>query len=415
MFEDYCLACGKELVDGRAYCNDDCQAGDSLSLSSPSISSTSSAVSSPYLQYTQSQNDVPPLVLSLGRALRKHSASSSSSAWSETDDDDTSASEFDSADVDAKASALLYTRKPSGTNNRSGFLYACASISGHSRTTSTSASSSSAYIELPASTSNLHLSLSAPASTLLYESHDLPSSDTEEFEDSAQPATITSISTSGGKRRRNRASLPACFSLLQIGSSSPSNANAPGISPISSSSEHTLSAAPISLNASTRPSPPTPKMSLLASAAIHVVQQKDKHHTPRGRRQLSSSPSSSARSSLSRSPSPSRRRDSDEKVSDWSTTVALERGRATRRNSTPPTKFFAYAGSPRVRLSISPRLISMERQSRSRARSRSHRHLQERGHRREVEPGLMSWMVPGTVQTTLGSVTVGLGWWVVGL
>ncbi|KAJ6514757.1 hypothetical protein DFH09DRAFT_1332884 [Mycena vulgaris] len=91
MFEDICLKCGKELSDGRAYCNEVC----SDPTSAP-VSSASSVSSSPRLAYSNG-SDVPALVPSaLGRALRAyyytargpHGVSSPSPSPVHTDDDD---------------------------------------------------------------------------------------------------------------------------------------------------------------------------------------------------------------------------------------------------------------------------------------------------------------------------------------
>ncbi|KAJ7444834.1 hypothetical protein FB451DRAFT_1412960 [Mycena latifolia] len=378
MFEDICLACGRDVFDGRAYCNDACQSGD---LTSPALSESSSAFSSPHLQYANGQ-DVPALVPSaLGRALRAYTAhdrysasssSASSTSWSVvTDDDDELSSEYDARELDmdgphhALHPALSYARRPSGTNNRTTFPHL------HRRTDSDSFGCS-----FPQSAPNERLCPPDDDDTL-----DDPYAD-EDFasEDPARPATATITATAAptkARRKRNRASLPAYFSMLQIAASPATLPPAyPRASPISSSSGHTL---PM------RPSPPTPKLSLMAGLAAahaltapptpahthsHHAYAHHTHQTPRGRRRESAAGSGSrrpSRASASRSPSPARRRDSDEKVADWSDALARARGRAVRRNSScspaPPA-----AGLTDARRSASPMAL---RASRDRERSRS--------------------------------------------
>ncbi|KAJ7157014.1 hypothetical protein C8R43DRAFT_412598 [Mycena crocata] len=327
---DICLACGKD-TDGRAYCNVVCETGD---ITSPSLSSASSAFSSPHLQYAHGQ-DVPALVPSaLGRALRAYTAhdrysasssSASSTSWSVATDDD---SEFDQLDFDGAPihpQALSYARRPSGTNNRSTYPHL------HRRTSSASSST------------NLCLPQSAPGEAtfdrfLAPDDDDYVSDCDLVSEDPARPHTATiTAGPAKARRKRNRASLPAYFSMLQI-DSNPSSAAAipPRASPISSSSGNTLAA---------RPSPPTPKLGLMASlVAAHAPTSPTHHQTPRGRRRESAvSPRRRPSDSHSRSPSPARRRDSNDKVADWSSGLA-PRGRAVRRNSSPPAKML---GSPR--------------------------------------------------------------------
>ena len=138
------------------------------------------------------------------------------------------------------------------------------------------------------------------------------------------------------KRTRNRASLPACFSLLQIASpSKPLRA-----SPILCSSGNTI----------VRQSPPTPKLlnknpgsSVYPSPTI--VPLSSLHETPRGRRQEASRRSETPSPSRSRS----RRRHiqsrkdfaaelSPKQVFDWSTYLAglASRGRPTVRRDHSP-------------------------------------------------------------------------------
>ncbi|KAF7322638.1 hypothetical protein HMN09_00042300 [Mycena chlorophos] len=291
MFEDYCLTCCKEVVDGRTYCNDVCRNGD---LTSPSLSESSSAFSSPYLHHAHG-GDVPPLVLAHDR-YSASSSSASSTTWSMTDDE---------SDPEPHVRhGLSYTRRPSGTNNGRAVL--------HSRTDSGSM---------------LLLPQSAPDDISTFDQRyhgrddldsDFEGVDRHASEDPsrphAAPATIT-----GNKplrKKANRASLPAYFSMLQINTASSSSAQTQTqrrtspTSAVASSATSTLH----NHHINNRPSPPTPRLGLMAAA-------ERPHHTPRGRRRQSNDirPTTKTVSpSPSRSPSPGRRRDSDEKVADWS-------------------------------------------------------------------------------------------------
>lgn len=138
------------------------------------------------------------------------------------------------------------------------------------------------------------------------------------------------------KRSRIRASLPACFSLLQTASPSKDFR----ASPVSSSSGHTIA----------RPSPPTPKLPLpVSQVKITSMPLQSTHTTPRGRRRVPDESRSSRRSghsSASRSRSRSRRvvnspRHSQEnppEIDYWALGSAElpRRGRdAVRRSSSP--------------------------------------------------------------------------------
>ncbi|KII89128.1 hypothetical protein PLICRDRAFT_175359 [Plicaturopsis crispa FD-325 SS-3] len=372
MFEEICLVCGKHLADdGRAYCSDNCETADAAS---PSISSASSAWSSPHIEYAMG-GDVPALVPSaLGSALNNYrgsanrnryslsSSSASSASWSaltdEDEDDNALVGTEDESAYDGEAfegsksprylqpaPGLSYARRPSSTNTRSTIPLL------HRRTSSGSGITSNPNSAgVPRSVPSTHSSnddedetASAAASPEHSRSfRDKPSS------------TITSKS----KRSRNRASLPAYFSLLQMGS--PSNR----ISPLSTSSGRT---------AGTHASPPTPKLALAGGPASRLAEpsltasvvyaSSSLEGTPRGRRRnpAPSRRSRSPRHTRSRSRSRSRSRhvtlrplpppalpaltahtrgrmNSVEQVFDW-TTGPASRGRPTvRRNSSPLPK-----------------------------------------------------------------------------
>ncbi|KAF8891226.1 hypothetical protein BD779DRAFT_1670869 [Infundibulicybe gibba] len=374
MFEEICLVCGRHLLDdGRVYCSDDCQ---SLDMTSPSISSASSALSSPHLGHTLG-GDVPALVPSaLGSALKTYwgrdrvsvsSSSASSTSWSVlTDDDEDDAglgvgSEYDGTDSVYEGStksanlahsmghsALSYARRPSGTNNRSTVPNL------HRRTSSGSPSSHVRGIPSSAPNHSHSSTEDEDYSDFGFSSrYDLDGDEPELHQARAWGSVKAKSTLTKPKRNRNRASLPAYFSLLQI--SSPSNENK---SPVSSSSVHTIS----------RPSPPTPKLTLtgLAAGLPHsatTTSITSIHATPRGRRKIPGSSESHQRSehsdstgSLSRPSTevlahtgePSHRvrldsRGSVEQVFDWSV-MDMPRGRtAVRRNSSPPPKMMLSA------------------------------------------------------------------------
>jgi len=358
MFEEICLTCSKHLRDdGRAYCSDECENLDMYN--SPSISSASSALSSPYLDYTPG-GEVPALVPSaLGTALSNgfqkrgrysiSSSSASSASWSVFSDTEEEAhasvgfeddAAYDADDVavstrsagllhPCKSSGLSYARQPSSTNNRSTIPLL------HRRTSSTS---SSGLRQTPSTAADDADSVS-----------DVPSSFHEkkllEQEREAHKLTVTSNS----KKSRNRASLPAYFSLLQV--TSPQRISPP----LSSSSGNT-----VNLNA--HGSPPTPKLAtLLAVSALCPAAEA----APRGRRRQPDTSRSSRSHSRSRArqqtlvPGPRERQDSRssvEQVFDW-TCAPLSRGRpSVRRNSSPLPKMMSsmqqFEESPFVANSI---------------------------------------------------------------
>lgn len=231
---------------------------------------------------------------------------------------------------------MTYARRPSGTNQHANVPIL------HRRTSSVSTTE--------------HMQ-GAPRSAPLHSRSNGSSTDEEDYSSDIQYTTTDSpnlvpapkgwkrnkdsdskSTLTKPKRNRNRASLPACFSLLHLnGETRP----------------------PISPRSVARPSPPTPKLPLSsltttairrtsdvppAAAAAHTLA------TPRGRRREPGTSRSSRRSetSLSRSPSrsgsrnlPQSRVDSKGSVTqvfDWSS-MLVSRGRtAARRNSSPPSK-----------------------------------------------------------------------------
>ena len=333
----------------RAYCSDTCQSKDS---SSPSISSASSTFSSPYLGYTPG-GDVPALIPSaLGAALNSYrhdpysvsSSSASSTSWSlltdqeedesvlgtESDNHEAPDSLYETSTKPAgylhpiHPSGLSYARRPSGTNNRSTVPLL------HRRTSS---SSDAGHVHVVPQSAPIHSHTSSDhffaRDDESYNSDvggvppDRPrrSGDRRRKEkDSALTAKV--------KRQRNRASLPAYFSLLQMSGSS--------------NSSLTPTAAP------TRLSPPTPKSSLAVCLPHSCAPVQA---TPRGRcREAGTSQSSRRTRSRSRSPSrpaylKTHLRDIQavEQAFD-SPYVHVPRGRTTRRNSSPPQRMALSGG-----------------------------------------------------------------------
>jgi hypothetical protein len=379
MFEEICLTCSRQLPDdSRAYCSDECEALDVHN--SPSISSASSALSSPHLDHALG-GEVPALMPSaLGNALsnfRKRdrystSSSSSSVAWSvftdaEDDEpvvgiDDDSGYEGDSLEggIDpsirsigshhsAKPSSLMYTRRPSATNHHSMIPLL------HRRT-----SSSSSLGHVPSPTDD---ELDFGHETSHRNRRALPIL-------SREPEKDKSTLTSKTKKSRNRASLPAYFSLLQI--SSPQRS-------------HVLPPSGNIVDHNPRPSPPTPKLaSLLTASGLRSALES----TPRGRRRESEASQDADSRSRSRTRqsalAPSQdSRGSVEQVFDWSC-APLPRGRPTaRRNSSP---------LPKMALCMQefedPALVAPAAHNERRGRYRIHE-LQGRGSSRDA-PGFGS-------------------------
>lgn len=376
-----CVFC----IFSRAYCSDNCENSD---LASPSVSSSSSALSSPQLGFAAGA-DVPALIPSaLGSALKNYqgrdfydisSSSASSTSWSVvTDDDEDDAalglrgeySYHSSTDsfhegssksanfVYIHSSGLSYTRRPSGTNNRSTVphlhrrLFSDGSSSGHAQ---------------------------SPRSPRVHSSHS--SDDEESFSDSgifsqcldqdendipSEKGWFDAKLKANTAHSHNRSSLPAYFSLLQMVSPSTKQVK---LSPISSSSGNTIA----------RPSPPTPKATLGSALALRTAGSAPMPSilvTPRGRRRSPEKSKSSRRSGRSsQSPSRSRARRAiarspEERAVDWA--AALPRGReAARRNSSPPAKMLLLEDSVRALVAMRDADILDRSKSRNRTQPKT--------------------------------------------
>jgi hypothetical protein len=321
---------------------------------SPSISSSSSALSSPQLGCAAGA-EVPSLVPSaLGSALRSFternsyyvssSSSASSTSWSVlTDEEDQELPNpfttdynyhdaFEDVDPNMKVQnfinsvnnfALSYTRRPSGTNNHSTVPQG----------------------KVPSSRLVRGLSGSAPMHSRVIPddlSSEIGLSSNDTLESDYEAAAYLDHSTTAKiKRTRNRASLPACFSLLQMGSP----AKPLRSSPISASSGYTL-----------RQSPPTPKIAHKNPASnmqstSTVVPLSGLHDTPRGRRREAGQSSCSRRSGHS---SPSRSRSRRSRVQATDTSDIICQATNIRDSCEPVFDRFAGRGRRTIRRNSSP-------------------------------------------------------------
>ncbi|KAM5538055.1 hypothetical protein V8D89_008252 [Ganoderma adspersum] len=394
MYEEVCLVCGRPVhADGRAYCSDECESQD---ITSPSISTTSSAHPSPFLRSSHNTPshlaEVPALLPSaLGQSFgarkpshrvrhSESSSSNSSTSWSPLDDEheeDSASLAIYGANTDDEyyavnpdytdpsklspgyahhASSLAYARRPSTTNHRSmipslhrrtSSVSAMTASTGASRSIHHDASTEDDFSDAP--------SVPATSSSVRsdrrrgHKAADLPLPPSDEDERGQDPETVT------GKRRRNRASLPAYFSLLVSTATTPRSHKGPSaLSMLSRSLQHNSA------------SPPTPRLAhpivdTTTAFAVAPSARVSKEHAPtadaaprgRSRRQDPDGRSSSSRRSPSRSPRPRAhahqsaqaraRLDSMEKVADWvahspvvAAGVRAARQLAQRRNSSPP-------------------------------------------------------------------------------
>lgn len=241
-----------------------------------------------------------------------------------------------------RPSALSYARRPSGTNYKATVPHL------HRRTSSGSDSGHVRGIPRSAPINSLSSTDDEGYSDFGLSTRDEFDADQEDLssEKDWDNTKAKPVPNTKPKRiTRNRASLPAYFSLLQM--TSPSNEARR--SPVSSSSGNTLHA---------RASPPTPKLTLAGLAAglgysSSTVSTSHIHATPRGRRKIPDALRSDCPSDSSRSRSchvadnapktdryPRSRIDSKgsiEQAFDRSSAPGLPRGRAVvRRNSSPP-------------------------------------------------------------------------------
>ena len=336
----------------------------------------------------------------LGSALKSYvgrnrynvpSSSASSASWSllTDDEDDEAVHHFSSGSSDHDVSdgihegssksaiipsALSYARRPSGINNSSTVPHphrhtcsdvSCGPVQGIPRSVPI----------YPHSLDEDYFGIGSSPQAIV----DVDDSDLSEQDWYRVKPKYQGIKPS--KRSRNRASLPACFSLLQMTSSKDVRS-----SPVLSSSGNTIA----------RPSPPTPKLT-----ADNTLSRATVHSTPRGRdnsRGARCSANSSVSGSRSRtrplvyeeSPRRSLRSPTDllgttEKPVDWSSVPDFpHRGRATlRRNSSPLPKMFIGAEDPTLMFGATVKSTQeaerCESRSRSRARMRGRARVEDLG------------------------------------
>lgn len=306
--EDCCLQCGKPMpVDNRIYCSDACQALDD---SSPSLSTASSAWPSPSLPPMVAVSTQEPTTLSIGMSLSlaKSTYPPAYPIWYEDEDDAELLSVHASEDLLRSHDALSYARRPSSTNTHSTIpllhRHSSSSTTHSSTGHSTNSAEEESDISGPTSSSRHHHRRSSYG-TPLPPPAPLVTSDVPE-------ATVTS-------RKRNRASLPAYFSLLTLGA--PHVKSSLTMSPPRSSVD----------TARGRPSPTNPRLARPALDSTHAVAGGSPCsvplHTPnseeyRGRRREPASPSRARARSPSRSRSRSRSRSHE-----WTSCKEEVRGR----------------------------------------------------------------------------------------
>ncbi|KAI0291075.1 hypothetical protein B0F90DRAFT_1779756, partial [Multifurca ochricompacta] len=297
--EDCCLQCGKPMrVDNRIYCSDACQALDD---SSPSLSTASSAWPSPsFLPVSTGPTQEPPsltLGMSLSSAKTAYSQQQTYPIWYDDDEEVDVLSVHPSDDALLRShEALSYARRPSSTNTHSTIpllhRHSSSSTTHSSGGQSTNSAEEDSDISGPTSSSHhhhLHHHRRRSYGTPLRPSGPLPSCDISD-------GTITS-------RKRNRASLPAYFSLLTLGA--PHAKSSLTMSPPRSSAD----------TARARPSPTIPRLSTTKVDHTHAMAGKSPSSAPlsvldgteegRGRRR---EPGSTSHHVRPRSPSRSRSR-----------------------------------------------------------------------------------------------------------
>ncbi|KAI0685672.1 hypothetical protein BC835DRAFT_1523332 [Cytidiella melzeri] len=241
MFDEaqVCMVCGRpvDAVD-QVYCSVECSTLDATSspipssLTSPSLSATSSACPSPYIRSTTDCLDVPALVPSTLGHGHSHkysiSSSSNSSVGCSTSDDLTDASiaiqdpSLDPPCENAKSPHLLlhpahagmmqYARRPSATNHRSTVPLLLRNPSGMTMSSPSSASSFGVGKSMPSPLYPTDGDDDGASSVCL----------SEEGDHHSRVSSSTTADRAQARRKRNRASLPAYFSLLHGHPRSPS-------------------------------------------------------------------------------------------------------------------------------------------------------------------------------------------------
>jgi hypothetical protein len=279
--------------NSRIYCSDACQALDD---SSPSLSTASSAWPSPSLPPMTAVPTQDPTSLSLGMSLSsaKSAYQPAYPIWYDDEDDAEMLSVHATEDPRLRShDALSYARRPSSTNTHSTIpllhRHSSSSTTHSSTGHSTNSAEEDSDISGPTSSSNHQHHRRSSYGTPLPPPAPSMTSDTPE-------ATVTS-------RKRNRASLPAYFSLLTLGA--PHAKSSLTMSPPRSSVD----------TARGRPSPTNPRLARPTLDSTHAVAGASPCSVPlispntegyRGRRREPASPSRARPRSASRSRSRSR-------------------------------------------------------------------------------------------------------------
>ncbi|KAI0071762.1 hypothetical protein K474DRAFT_1679186 [Panus rudis PR-1116 ss-1] len=385
MFEEasVCMTCGRP-VDGLIYCSDECESQDSTS--SSSLSAASSAAPSPYLPPSMNAPgnlaDIPALVPStLGYTQKGHrarhsisSSSNSSASWSLSEDED----EFPTSHIGIAGEAPEFLAGGNSVRSSSSLLKPHSALSYARRPSATNHSSTIPLLSKRSSSSTTNLlgtSVNSARSPLGDYSAEDDSSDVVSSASSIRSRKNTMRPTSFIenrqdqntvliKRKRDRTSLPAYFSLLQVSPASPPSTHS-SRSPRSLASLQTLS----NISKSLQSSPTTPRIAQpvinLTNATAHssVSHATTVESTTRGRvrRRDPDGRSASNRRSTERSPprhlanahrhrEPSprphvslnaevrARLSSVGKVADWVASSPVVSRPSTRRNSSPPPK-----------------------------------------------------------------------------
>jgi hypothetical protein len=276
----------------RIYCSDACQALDD---SSPSLSAASSAWPSPSLPpvATGSTHELPSLTLGMSLATKPAVYPPSYPIWYDEEDDADLLSVHPMDDTLLRPyDALSYARRPGGTNTHS-TIPLLHRHSSSSTSTGHSANSAEEDSDISGPTSSRHHRR---------RSYGTPLRPTAPLPATEVPDAVTTITS----RKRNRASLPAYFSLLTLGA--PHAKSSVTMSPPRSSAD----------TARSRPSPTIPRLARATIDHTHAVAGASPSSAPllaldpeeyRGRRRQPGSTSRARSRSPSRSRSHSRSRE----------------------------------------------------------------------------------------------------------
>ena len=283
--------------NSRIYCSDACQALDD---SSPSLSTASSAWPSPSLPPMTAGPTQEPTSLSLGMSLStaKSAYPPAYPIWYEDEDDNELLSVHATEDPRLRShDALSYARRPSSTNTHSTIPLLHRHSSSSTTHSSTGHSTNSAEDDSD---------ISGPTYSSHHQVHHRRRSYGTPLAPPAPLMNLDAPEATVTSRKRNRASLPAYFSLLTLGA--PHAKSSLAMSPPRSSVD----------TARGRPSPTNPRLARPALDSTHAVAGASPCSFPltspntegyRGRRREPASPSRARPRSPCRSRSRSRSRE----------------------------------------------------------------------------------------------------------